>query len=249
MLDFDHVAGFRRETDGRAFSIRDTCLYGLSVSPACEPDDEMDLDLVLETRGPKILPTMASVLAESLSRFLGLDMRGVTHAQQQLICHRPLPQQGDLVIEGHVTAVLDKGAEKGALVTFENVATLKGETIPLFTLANTLFARRDGGFGRNFGDHVARHIVPARDADLFERSQTRVPLPIHCCMPSRRLPPRPVSRGRSCTASAPMAWPAVRSFAPCSAVIRRPSIGSMSASLRLSIRERPCIRKSGSMAI
>ena len=173
MLDFDHVAGFRRETDGRAFSIRDTCLYGLSVSPACEPDDEMALDLVLETRGPKILPTMASVLAESLSRFLGLDMRGVTHAQQQLICHRPLPQQGDLVIEGHVTAGLDKGAEKGALVTFENVATLKGETAPLFTLANTLFARRDGGFGRNFGDHVARHIVPARDADLFERSQTR----------------------------------------------------------------------------
>ena len=173
MLDFNHVAGFHRETDMRAYSIRDSCLYGLSVSPACEPGDEMALDLVLETRGPKILPTMASVLAESLSRFLGLDMSGVTHAQQQLICYRPLPPQGDLVIEGHVTAVIDKGAEKGALVTFENVATMKGETAPLFTLANTLFARRDGGFGRNFGESVARHMVPARDADHVERSQTR----------------------------------------------------------------------------
>jgi len=173
MLDFDRVAGFRRETDLRSYSTRDSCLYGLSVSPPFQPGDEMALDLVLETRGPKILPTMASVLAESLSRFLGLDMRGVTHAQQQLICHRPLPPQGELVIDGHVTAVIDKGADRGALVTFENVATLKGETTPLFTLSNTLFARRDGGFGQSFGTPVPRHLVPERASDLFDRSQTR----------------------------------------------------------------------------
>lgn len=173
MLDYQSVSTFRKPADRRSYTLRDTSLYALSVSPDVDPLDHAALALLLETRGPRVLPTMASVLAQTLSPYLGLDMPRVVHAEQRLACHRPIPPAGDLVIDGRVTSVIDKGPGKGALVTFENVARLVGEDAPLFTLANTLFARGDGGCGGPAGDPPARHALPDRAPDVLHRTQGR----------------------------------------------------------------------------
>ena len=166
-LDYDSVISYRTGWTSVSYDVRDVILYALGVGYGRE-----DLDFVLERRGPKVLPTLATTLVKSISRDLGLDMTGVVHAAQCLDVLAPLPAEADIVWQAAVTDVIDKGQEKGAIVVFDTTARQAENGPDLFVLRNTLMARRDGGCGGPGVASSKRQPVPSRDADIRHVIQT-----------------------------------------------------------------------------
>lgn len=151
-----------------SYSDRDTMLYALSVGAAADPLDERELRLVYE-RNLSALPTMAAVLAHpgpwiSQSKF-AVDFVKLLHGEQNLTVHRPLPAQGEIEARYRVSAVVDKGQDKGALVFFEKDLTDVQSGERLCTVSSTLFLRGDGGCG-SFG--TPPEGMPAAAPDGFQ---------------------------------------------------------------------------------
>lgn len=167
MLDFEHVSRFREPVRRRSYSIADTQIYALGISPDLDPLVASDLALVFEGNGPRVYPTMAAAFAGTLTRHLRLDMTKVVHGSQRVLCQKELPPSGELELDGRVVEVVDKGRD--ALITFEILGTLAGEGTPLFTATSTLFVRGAGGFGGSSETRFARHDLPVRKADVVHR--------------------------------------------------------------------------------
>jgi acyl dehydratase len=154
------------------YSERDTLLYALGVGLGADPLEREPLRFVYE-RGLRVLPTMAAVLAGPgfwvREPDTGVDWVRVLHGEQDMVFHRPLPPTGTVRAQTRVTAILDKGAGKGALIQTERQGAdaVTGET--LFTVRQTIFARGDGGFdgpAASRGPAPAPHPIPERAPDV-----------------------------------------------------------------------------------
>ena len=172
-IEYDSAIGFRSFGNRASYAAHDVSLYALSLGFGADPLDEAALDFVLETRGPRTLPTMASVLVRSIARELGLDMRGVLHAAQRLEILAPLPPCAEIEWDAAVTGIADKGPGSGAIVTFDTTGRIADGGEPLFVLGNTVLARGDGGCGGPNGPSPKRRRVPDRAPDLRHAVRTR----------------------------------------------------------------------------
>lgn len=125
---------------------RDTILYALGVG-------EDGLDFVFEER-LKALPTMAVVMSYPgfiwRDPALGVDWKKILHGEQALEIFAPLPVEGEIVGETTIDALIDKGADKGA-IAYVTRKISDGAGKPLATVRASTFLRGDGGFGRNLG--------------------------------------------------------------------------------------------------
>ena len=125
---------------------RDTILYALGVG-------EDGLDFVFEER-LKALPTMAVVMSYPgfiwRDPALGVDWKKILHGEQALEIFAPLPVEGEIVGETTIDALIDKGADKGA-IAYVTRKISDGAGKPLATVRAATFLRGDGGFGRNLG--------------------------------------------------------------------------------------------------
>jgi acyl dehydratase len=135
------------------YTDKDTILYALSVGVGADPLDPNQLRLAYE-KGLAALPTMAAVLAHPgmwvAEPQFEVNYLKLLHGEQNLTIHSPLPPAGTLDASYRVVAVVDKGADKGALAYFQK--ELKDATTGqlLCTVSSTLFLRADGGAG-SFG--------------------------------------------------------------------------------------------------
>jgi acyl dehydratase len=154
------------KTFGPAFFSYDwhrTSLYALASGAGTD-----ELDLVLETRGPKVLPTFSVVpahlpLVESL-RALGGNMLTLVHGQQKCVIHRPIPPEATLSTTARVTALYDKG--KGALALIETTSSgPDGE--PVCSTEWGIFYRGEGGFGGDRGPEAPPYTPPEGKAPEF----------------------------------------------------------------------------------
>lgn len=126
-----------------AYTTKDVALYAL----ACGATEE-ELDLVLESRGPKVLPTFSvvfvlSALTDALQR-LGGNILMLVHGGQRCAVPRPLPPEAEVVTTARIDAVYDKG--KGALAIFRTDSRDAAGS----HLAETewqIFYRGEGNFG------------------------------------------------------------------------------------------------------
>ncbi|MFO0723395.1 MAG: MaoC/PaaZ C-terminal domain-containing protein [Myxococcota bacterium] len=122
---------------------------------------EEELDLLLETRGPKVLPTFAVVpsfvpLHASLVR-LGGNMLTLVHGAQKVEMRKPIPPEGRLLSTAQVTALWDKG--KGALAIIRTeTKTANGDH--LFDTEWQIFYRGEGGFGGERGPDGPSYAPP-----------------------------------------------------------------------------------------
>ncbi|MGB1906280.1 MAG: MaoC/PaaZ C-terminal domain-containing protein [Spongiibacter sp.] len=154
-----------------SYSDRDTMLYALSLGAASPPYDTADLPLVYE-KNLKCLPTIAAVLGHpgawmSAKKF-DVTMTKLLHGEQRIQFHAPLPPTGDIRCEYHVPAVVDKGAEKGALMYFDKVIYDQNTEEKLCTVSASYFLRADGGCG-SFGQApVPLEALPDTPADFTE---------------------------------------------------------------------------------
>ncbi len=154
------------------YTDKDTILYALSVGAAMKGPDEDTLPFVYEGRTMRTLASMATILMRAPVPESGLDFRGVLHGEQRVTVHRAIPAQGRLLVDAGVGRVIDKGAEKGAVVVFESKARLpSGE--PVFTTETVILARRNGGLGGPGGSLADPHPMPQRAPDLTVPITTR----------------------------------------------------------------------------
>ncbi len=147
---------------------RDTMLYALGVGLGADPMDEQQLQYVYE-KTLQALPTMATVLASPgpwhASASTGITRSHVVHGEQGFVIHQPLPVDGVITGKTRVVAVLDKGADKGALVLTECEVRDKACGDLICTLTSTTFCRKDGGFGGPSGPQKPLHPIPERAPD------------------------------------------------------------------------------------
>lgn len=172
----DHDAFMALADKGRRFRYddRDTMLYALASGMGRDPRDRDELRFVYEGDGFVAMPSLAVVVARSpLARTLPIDFTRVLHGEQFLTIHRPLPTAAELIADTRLTRIVDKGADKGAVIYHETAARLADGGEPLFTVGGSLFARGDGGFGGASDGAPVPHAIPDRAPDLVHVTTTR----------------------------------------------------------------------------
>ena len=153
----------------QTLSARDCILYGLSVGAGSDPGDARQLRFVYE-RDLRALPMMANVLAHPgfwvREPGAGIDWRKVVHGEQSLTLHRRLPTHGELVGKTRITAIVDKGAARGAFVYSQRDVVDAASGEPLCTLTQTNVCRGDGGCGSQGTPPEPQPAAPRGAPDL-----------------------------------------------------------------------------------
>ena len=166
-INVDVVRNWQFPELRQTYSTRDTILYGLALGYGSDPGNEADLRFVYE-ENLLALPTMAVVLCHPgfwiSDPATGIDATKAVHGEQHCTFHRPLPATGSLVGRAKVTAGIDKGGGKGALVITERVIADAATGLPIATLEQRTMCRGDGGFGESAAASAAVGPAPARVA-------------------------------------------------------------------------------------
>jgi acyl dehydratase len=168
-LDYERLLSARIPDREQTYTERDTIIYALAVGVGAEPLDERQLDFVYEKK-LHVLPTFASTLA--WKRFaeidIGLTYAKMVHGEQRMVMHRPVPPSGSVVSKMRVADVVDRGAEKGAVVYFERQLFDQTNQELISTQTLTIFARADGGFGGPERPILPSHSLPDRAPDIVQ---------------------------------------------------------------------------------
>lgn len=154
----------------QAYTARDTILYALGLGLGERPTDPAHLRFTYED-GLLAVPSMCVVLAHPgfwlREPSLGVDWLRMLHGEQTFAIHAPIPPGGTVVARYRVTAIEDKGRERGAVLHFEKLLTDKASGQRLATVSQVVVLRGDGGQG-GFGE------PPPPPAPLPERAPSDV---------------------------------------------------------------------------
>ena len=177
-MPFKYEDLFGRRSEETRFSYTDTqmMLYNLSIGMGRDPLDDKELPFVFEKPALRVVPTAAAILGGGGASILGgidINWSKVLHGEQRLQCHRPLPPKADLIGVTRISEIVDKGADKGAIITLAmDVRLASGEA--LYTMENVMFARGDGGCGGGVSTSASTpHQLPDRAPDLTHVSEIR----------------------------------------------------------------------------
>lgn len=209
-LDYATVKDWRFDEVRQRYDEKDAMLYALGIGLGQDPEDERQLRYVYE-RDLLAFPTMSVVLGYPgfwvRDPRTGIDWIKVVHGEQRLAMHAPLPASGVIIGRSRNTHVVDKGADKGALVITER--TLHDEAgACLATLTQTTFCRGDGGFGggddgpaplpatpQGVPDHRCELRIAPQAALLYRLNADRNPLHADPEVARRAGYPRPILHG------------------------------------------------------
>lgn len=160
-IDYDKLMRWPVPEIEQRYTERDTILYALGVGYGHDPLDRRQLRFVYE-QGLQAAPTYPVVLGYPgfwmKDPGTGIDWVKILHGEQSLTIHRPIPPTGHVVGRTRVTAIVDKGKDKGALVIQERAITNVATSELLATAAAVIVCRGDGGFG---GGDIAPPPKPA----------------------------------------------------------------------------------------
>lgn len=167
-----------------SYTWRDIILYNLSVGAGQD-----ELEYVYE-KCLKAVPTFGVIPCAATfgtdpyaaqpvmptSKIEGLRKEGTLHMDHKLTLFRPLPTEGQLVIDKVITNVYDRGEGKGAKIEVEISATDEDGN-KLFTNTMGYLNRWAGGFGGQKPPASTIHI-PEREPDVIAHDQypTNTPL-------------------------------------------------------------------------
>lgn len=168
-IDYDRLMKRPFKEVVQSYSQRDTILYALGVGVNMDPLDEAQLKFTYEGN-LHALPTMAVVLATPgfwvKEPDTGIDWVKVLHGEQGFRIHKPLPAEATVVATNRIVEIIDKGADRGALILQERTVVDQATGDELATLTSTTFARGDGGFGGSSEGGKPVHKLPEREPDL-----------------------------------------------------------------------------------
>lgn len=147
------------------YTAKDTVLYALGLGLGTDPLNRAHLRAVYErAEGFGALPAMVNVIGYpgfwAMEPDTGLTWQKILHGEQSLTLHAPLPASGTLSGRLKITGIIDKGADKGALIYSERDLTDMATGVHVATVSSTTFARADGGFGGASGPVKPVHAMP-----------------------------------------------------------------------------------------
>jgi acyl dehydratase len=157
MIEYAKLKAWSFPVIEHTYTADDAMLYALGVGVGTDPMDERQLAFVNDTAPgtPRALPTMAVILGYPGSWMrnpeTGIDFSMIVHGEELVVLHAPLPAVGTVVSRHHVTHVIDKGAGRGAIVTYDKDLFDKASGTKLATVTHTTFCRGDGGFSARDG--------------------------------------------------------------------------------------------------
>ncbi|MGO4331022.1 MaoC/PaaZ C-terminal domain-containing protein [Cupriavidus sp. M-11] len=167
-LDYNRIKHWDFPEVVQTYGEKDSILYALGLGLGEQPTDPRQLRYVYEAQ-LKAFPTQAVVLAYPgfwmQDPKSGIDWVRIVHGEQRLRLHRPLPPSGTVRARARVSHVIDKGADKGALVIVERTLVDDASGAELATVTHTTFCRADGGFGQGDAAPEALPAAPARAPD------------------------------------------------------------------------------------
>ena len=181
-LNYDQLMTMAPIRAQQNYTARDTILYALGIGAGIRAiNDDAWLRYVYED-GLVALPTMAVVLAPPgfwlQNAEYGLDWRKILHAEQSVIWHKPVAVEGRVRSETSVGSIVDKGADKGAiLTTIRKIFDAAADEL-IAEVNHTFFLRGDGGFaggstGGNPAPAPTPRAVPTREPDAVDQVETR----------------------------------------------------------------------------
>ena len=149
-INYEALMNYRPAPVNVTYTRRDTMFYALSIGIGMDLADPGQLQYVYE-KNLTALPTMAIILGYPgpwhATLNTGITRSHVVHGEQGFVIHKPLPVEGVITGKTRLKAVLDKGADKGALLLTETEVRSKTGGELICTLTSTTFCREDGGFG------------------------------------------------------------------------------------------------------
>lgn len=167
-IDYDKLMNWPFEEVVQSYTERDTILYALWLGLNMDPLDTAQLRFTYE-ENLAALPSMAVVLATPgfwvKDPEAGIDWVRVLHGEQGLEIHNPLPAAATVTATTRITEIIDKGADRGALILQERTVTDQATGKALATLTSTTFGRGDGGFGGPTEGGRPVHQLPEREPD------------------------------------------------------------------------------------
>lgn len=174
-MNLEALRAHEFETKVTSYTDRDVMFYALSLGVCDNPHDENELPFVYE-KDLRTLPTMSSVLAAPglwfAEKEFGVNYAKMLHGEQRAQFSKPLPPSAELRAEFRVAAVVDKGADKGALLYFDKILSDNQTGDHLCTVSSVLFLRGDGGAG-GFGEAPEPlGAVPEREPDFVDEVAT-----------------------------------------------------------------------------
>lgn len=175
-IDYEKLLALRIPEAEQSYTDKDAILYALGVGLGYDPLDTEQLAFVYE-KNLKVLPTFATVLGYPgfwiRDLDTGVDWVRILNAEQAVVLHRPLAPQGTVLGRTRIVDIIDKGADKGALIYTERQVIDKASGVLIAAVTQTTFARGDGGFGGPKRDGPPPHPLPERKPDIVCDLPTR----------------------------------------------------------------------------
>jgi len=167
-IDFERLRDWSFPELRHEVTRRDTILYALGVGLGEPADDRGQLAFLYE-EDLQALPTMAVTLGYRgfwlQDPETGVDWKKVLHGEQRISLYAQLPVEGEVITRQFVSALIDRGADKGAVLTLTR-ELLDADGALLARIEHLSLLRGDGGFGGRFGTAESPSPCPAREPDL-----------------------------------------------------------------------------------
>jgi acyl dehydratase len=174
-INYDKLMAWPFEDVRHRYTQRDTMLYALGIGLAADPVDETELRFVYE-KNLLALPTLPVVLGGPgmwiRNPATGVDAVRLVHGEQSVVLHAVPEPEGEVIGRTRITGIVDKGADKGALIYTERDVTDAATGKMIATLGSTTFCRADGGFGGPAGPIKPVHPIPEGAPELTEDRAT-----------------------------------------------------------------------------
>jgi acyl dehydratase len=168
-LDYQKILNWPFDDVVQTYTKKDCMLYALGIGIGFNPLDTDELKFVYE-KTLETFPTISLVLGYPgpwmANPETGINLVKVLHAEQELEIVKPLPVEGTIRSKIKVVEVIDKGAEKGALIVVER-RIFDNESGELYCVQkSTAFARGNGGFSGPVTEGKKPHALPERNPDM-----------------------------------------------------------------------------------
>ena len=170
------MVGLQLPTLEQAVSDQRAMLYALTLGCSSDPLDPAELRYTFET-GLEVFPTMPVVLCNpgpwTADPVYQVTRSKLVYASESLKIHRPIPLDTPIIGHSRVKGLVDKGADKGALILFERMLEDKFSGTLLATIESVYFCRADGGFGGTCEGAPRFRKAPSRAPDVSVEVPTR----------------------------------------------------------------------------
>lgn len=211
-MNYEKLKQFVLPEIHQTIDARDAIIYALSVCAGNYPSDTVASDFLVDTRGPKVLPSFCVDLGHPgfwlADPKTTVDATKIVHAEEAFKVFQALPNHGDVIGHTRIVDIVDKGSAKGALLYLQKDIKDAATGTLLASVERTVMLRGDGGFDGPSGEarqapelpsgtpDIIHHVdISAQQAFLYRLNGDPNPLHIDNATAEKAGFPRPILHG------------------------------------------------------